>query len=77
MQMLANERAQLFRPYNSGHTSRRRSNAREVHFRSSSIASISGGVGPEKKPKFWNANFVCLASIYAMKVPHSSENKKW
>ena len=75
MQMLANERAQLFRPYNSGHTSRRRSNAREVHFRSSSIASISGGVGPEKKPKFWNANFVCLASMYAMKVPNSGEKE--
>ena len=73
---VANERAQLFRPYTSGHASRI-SNAREVHFRSSSIAGISGGGGSEKKPKFWNANFVCLASIYAMKVPHSSENKKW
>ena len=49
---VANEKAQLFRPYNSGHASRRRrrrSNAKEIHFRSSS-ASISGDGGPEKKP---------------------------
>ena len=72
---VANERTQLFRPYTSGHASRRRSNAREVHFRSSSIGSVCGGGGPEKKPKFWNANFVSLASMYAMKVPNSSEKE--
>ena len=73
---VANKRAQLFRPYTSGHASKRRSYAREVHFRSSNIGSISGGGGPEKKPKFWNANFVCLVSMYAMKVPNSSEKQR-
>ena len=72
---VANKRAQLFRPYTSCHASRRRrGNAREVHFRPS-IGSISGWGGPEKKPKFWNANFVSLASMYAMKVPNSHEKE--
>ena len=71
---VANETAQSFRPYNSGHASRRRSNARVMHFRPN-IASINGGGGPEKKPKIYNANFVCLASMYAMKVPNSSEKE--
>ena len=39
-----------------------------------SVAVDSGG--PEKKPKFWNANFVCLVSMYAMKVPNSSEKQR-
>ena len=28
-----------------------------------------------KRNRFWNANFVCLASMYAMKVPNSSEKE--
>ena len=37
--------------------------------------AVSGWGGPEKKPKFWNANFVSLASMYAMKVPNSHEKE--
>ena len=72
---LAYKRYRLFRPYSSGHALRRRCYAKTVHFRLS-ICSISGGEQPEKKPpKFWNANFVCLASMYSMEVSNSSEKE--
>ena len=58
---VANERSQFFGSCNSFHTSRRKSNAKEVHLRSC-IGSMSDSEGPEKKPKFRNRNFACLAS---------------
>ena len=58
---VANERSQFFGSCNSFHTLRRKSNAKEVHLRSC-IGSMSDCEGPEKKPKFKNRNFACLAS---------------
>ena len=35
----------------------------------------SGSASSKKRRKLWNANFVCLASIYGYKVPTSSEKE--
>ena len=56
---VGNERSQLFKSYNSVHSLRGKSNARDVNFRLC-IGSVSGGFGLNKKPKSRNGNFVCL-----------------
>lgn len=71
---VVDEWSHLFRLFTSVHALRR-SNARAVHFRLS-IGTVSLEVEDLKRNQ-WDENFVCLESIYAMKVPNSNEKKSY